>query len=223
MNQILRILVLVIFSSVYFAMNVAGAATIDDYRFQVKMHDADGKTFHVTVFSDDETATVVKYAGSEGAEGDVLYSGHYKFILSSQAGNPVRQEQAILTVSADILTFNAKRPLSHVGANQYANQPDVLFVAQPGNSNNTPYMAFYIKSGKIQPISWRLAEAEGSEYWHVKNGYRFASIQPGCYMTTAYDNTRGGFIHREWKLDPVTDSFNSTRTYFVPYDQEPRG
>ena len=223
MKQILRIFLLVLLSSVFFTVTLAFAATIDTYRFQVKMHDADGKIFYVTVFSDDETSTVVKYAGADGAEGDVLYSGHYQFILSVQPGNPVRQEPAIFPVSSDVMIFNANRPFSHVGGNPYANQPDVLFVAQPGNSNNTPFMAFYIKSGKMQPITWRVAETERSEDWNVKNGYRFSSTQPGIYMTSAYDNTQGGFIHRDWKLDSATDSFISIRTYFVPYDQEPRG
>ena len=209
--------------SLLLTLNVVSASAINNVRFQTQIRSSNGKIFYVTVFSDDETSRINNFAGSEGVEGDVIYSGHYKFLVSTTEGNPNRDEQHISLLSDDELNFNANRPLFYVGDNPFQNQPDILWIMQSGTSNNVPVRGYYLKNERMQLLQWQTDSTHSSPFWHVKNGYRLVPFKPGCFTTTVYDNTKGSFIHRDWRLNTQTDSLVLYNTYLVSYDQEPRG
>jgi len=222
-EKVLKILALSVIGMLLLLFGAACASTVDNFRFQTMLHSADGKEYYITAFSDDETSTVNKAAGSEGAEGDVIYSGHYKFVVGTTAGKQSCQEQHISLLSEDKLSFNIKKTMFYVGDNLFPNQPDILFVLQSENSNNMSVRGYYIKNGKMQSILWRVSPTQSSKSWNVKMGYQIASSKPLYYTTSGYDNTKGGFIHRDWQLDTATDAFILCNTYFVAYDEELRG
>ncbi|HWR28729.1 MAG TPA: hypothetical protein VN631_02750 [Negativicutes bacterium] len=222
-KKIMKLFALSVIGVALLSLNVAYAGVSDNVRFQTKMRAADGKEFYVAVFSDDETSRINKFAGSEGAAGDVIYSGHYQFAVGTTTKNKNSDEKQISPLSEDELSFNASQTLFYVGENPFPNQPDILWVMQSGTSNNVPIRGYYLKSGKMQLLLWQSDSAQAVSFWHVKIGYRLVPFKPGCFTTTVYDNTKGSFIHRDWQLDLSTDSFVIYNTYLVPYDQEPRG
>ena len=224
MNTIIsfRILILAVITTLMLALNIACAGSIDNSRFQTPFRSLEGKLMYVGIFSYDETSRINKAGGSEGAEGDIIYSGHYSFVVGKIAGKFVREEKHISPLAEDILSFNASRTLFYVGEHPFPDQPDILWILQSGTSNNLPIRGYYMKEEKMRLIRWRTDPTSVETYWSVKIGYRPVAIKPGCYATSVYDNSKGGFIHREWQLDTTTDSFILYNTYFVPYDQEPR-
>ena len=222
-TKLWRTFTLSLIGTLLLTLNVVSASAINNVRFQTQMRSSDGKIFYVTVFSDDETSRINKFAGSEGVEGDVIYSGHYKFLVSTTAENSKRDEQHTSLLADDELSFNANRTLFYVGENPFPNQPDILWVMQSGTSNNLPVRGYYLKNERMQLIQWQTDSTHISPFWHVKIGYRLVPFKPGCFTTTVYDNTKGSFIHRDWRLDTQIDSLVLYNTYLVSYDQEPRG
>lgn len=197
---------LLILMIIYLFHGVACSAEIEaKARYVLDLKDKNQVNYKVYIYSNSESKEVTNEENAWAAAnaGDIIYAGDYRIALRSTKSNKLVKQG----IKLNGYFFNASRNMVYVVKAKYKQQPDILVIAQHGNSSNDEAKLFYIKNEKLHPI--KVKYSANVVYNSLYTTESITNISQMQFKSLAYYNADPDFGYNSyvWKLDISSSLF----------------
>ncbi|PFJ33171.1 hypothetical protein [Bacillus thuringiensis] len=155
-------------------------------RFESLMHDKEGQEYKVSIIAVKEKKQIETENLAGATQGDAIYNGDYKVVLSKNG--KVKQE-----VKVNNLTFNANS--SHIEL--VKGKVELLLITQTESTNNNWGYAFIVKGDSLVQVKNGKDNSDSFMYSEAA----FKEVEPYHYESAFYNNMEGKWVFTIYKLN----------------------